>query len=54
MSTFSKNLFDVLGDDDDVQQSPAPVKQQEKKAEKPAQADKKAAPKGANGGNCLF
>ncbi|KAI9322520.1 hypothetical protein BX666DRAFT_1895743 [Dichotomocladium elegans] len=43
MSTFSKNLFDILGEQDDVRQS-APVKEQKKADEaKPAAAEKRAA-----------
>lgn len=47
-STFSKNLFDVLGEEDDVRQ-PAPTKTEKKTNDKARAAEKQGSPK-ANGG----
>ncbi|KAL1936581.1 hypothetical protein VTP01DRAFT_715 [Rhizomucor pusillus] len=46
-STFSKNLFDVLGEEDDVRQ-PAPTKTEKKTNDKARAAEKQGSPK-ANG-----
>lgn len=55
-STFSKNLFDVLGEDDDGAQPTVPVKKEEKKAKAAVASgeanNKSRGEKKANGGNC--
>ncbi|KAI9320979.1 hypothetical protein BX666DRAFT_1875521 [Dichotomocladium elegans] len=58
MSTFSKNLFDILGEDNEVRQpvAAAPAKEQagERKADKPSKANggapRSSAPRGARRG----
>ena len=49
-ATFSKNLFDILGDDNEVRQPAAPVKQEKKVDETKANGEKRANGK-PTGGN---